>query len=226
MNTQDQFIKDVIEWDVVNWGKCIPFFVENSDGFSGKKALAIGERHGGLSLWLAKHGATVVSTDLKGVSDEAKTMHHRYNVTSLISYEKADLTALKFLDDTFDIVIFKSVLGALRSKENQQKGISEIYRVLKPGGTLFFAENLVASSIHTYLRKRFIKWASYWRNITVDEAQEFSKKFSSFTFKTAGFTGAFGRSEQQRRILGKLDNLLENAVPQKNRYIIFVVCKK
>lgn len=226
MTSGEQFVKDVIEWDVVNWSKCLPFFGRLAGDLTGKKALAIGERHGGLSLWLAYKGAVVTSTDLEGVSGEAKAMHQRYQVTNLITYENADLTSLRYPDSSFDVVMFKSVLGALRSKENQQKGISEIYRVLKPGGVLLFAENLVASPIHTFLRKKFIKWASYWRYITIEEAEELCGMFSSFSFKTAGFTGAFGRSEGQRRMLGKLDGFLEKMVPSKNRYIIFAVCKK
>ncbi|MBK7868049.1 MAG: class I SAM-dependent methyltransferase [Ignavibacteriales bacterium] len=226
MNTRDQFIQDVIEWDVVNWSKCLPFFLENAGDIAGKEALAIGERHGGLSLWLSKQGANVISSDLNGVTPEAREMHKLYGVSHAIKYANADLTSLSYPDNTFDIVMFKSVLGALRSIQNQQKGISEIYRVLKPGGTLLFAENLVASPLHTFLRRKFIKWATYWRYITIDETAILCQKFSSFTYLTAGFTGAFGRSEMQRSFLGKLDSLFEKVVPEKNHYIIFVVCKK
>jgi ubiquinone/menaquinone biosynthesis C-methylase UbiE len=226
LNTQEKFIQDVFEWDVVNWSKCISFFLENAGDLSGKKALAIGERHGGLSLWLAKQGASVISSDLNGVTQEARELHKEYGLANTIKYDNADLTSLPYSDNSFDIVIFKSVLGALRSFENQQKGVSEIHRVLKPGGVLLFAENLVASPLHTFLRQKFIKWAVYWRYLTIDEAAILCNKFSSFTFATAGFIGAFGRSERQRRFLGRLDNFFESAVAAKNHYIIFVVCKK
>ncbi|KAB2907677.1 MAG: class I SAM-dependent methyltransferase [Ignavibacteriales bacterium] len=181
------FITDVIDWDVVNWRKCLPFFEKDNFCFAGKKALAIGEKDGGLSLWLAAKGSSVISTDLNGVSDRAKEKHAAYHLQDKIKYSEQNILSLNYPDETFDIVIFKSVLGALREKEKQQAAINEIRRVLKPGGTLFFAENLVSTSLHTFLRKKFIKWASYWRYITISEAKELCAEFTRVETKTAGF---------------------------------------
>lgn len=176
-------LHDIIEWDVVYWSKGLEYFSGTGYDFNEKYSLAIGERHGGLSLWMALNGASVVSTDLNGVSEEAKKKHTHYGVDKNITYREANVLSLDFPSNTFDVVMFKSVIGALGEKQLQQQAISEIRRVLKPGGVLFFAENLVSSPLHGWLRKKFINWAGYWRYITIQEATGFCGEFSSFSCK-------------------------------------------
>lgn len=219
-------LHDIIEWDVVNWSKGLDYFASTGYDFHEKYSLAIGERHGGLSLWMALNGANVVSTDLNGVSEEAKRKHIRYGVDKKITYREANILSLDFPSSTFDVVMFKSVIGALGKEQLQQQAINEIRRVLKPGGVLFFAENLVSSPIHGWLRKKFINWAGYWRYITVKEASGFCSEFSSFAFSSAGFLGTPGRSESQRRFLGIADTVVEKIVPRRFHYVIFVAAVK
>ena len=42
--------KEIIEWDVINWGKFIDFIESANIDFNGKKVLEVGARDGGLSL--------------------------------------------------------------------------------------------------------------------------------------------------------------------------------
>ncbi len=226
MELSKEAVADIIEWDVVNWSKCLDFFTGSGIVLEGKKALAIGERHGGLSLWLALNGAEVISTDLNGVSEEAKKKHLAYKVEKMISYSEQNILELGYPENTFDIVMFKSVIGALGKKELQQQAISGIRRVLKPGGVLLFAENLVSSPLHGWLRKKFIKWAGYWRYVTHGDVAEFCSEYSQCRTSSAGFLGALGRSESQRKLLGLADNFLEKVIPAKYHYIIFVAATK
>lgn len=124
-------LRDIIEWDVKNWSVILEFWnksINTLDKNNKIKALELGSRNGGLSLWLALNNIETICTDLN-VSIKAKELHTKYKVNNLISYDKVDITDIKFENDTFDIVIFKSVLGALKTKENQIKAINEIYRV-------------------------------------------------------------------------------------------------
>ena len=189
-------------------------------------ALAIGERGGGLSLWLAVNGVFVVSSDLHGVTSDAKVLHKKYNIGNLIKYDKVDVTDIKFKNNSFEIVIFKSVLGALRTKEKQIKAIKEIYRVLKKDGKLFFAENLVGSPVHMYFRKMFIKWSYYWRYIDIIELKEIFKCFKKTQYEAYGFFGAFGRKEWQRYLLSKIDKIINKFIPANYKYIVYGVCEK
>jgi SAM-dependent methyltransferase len=126
--------------------------------------LALGEHNGGLSLWLALMGKQVICSDLENAEKQAMALHERYNVTDKVRYENIDATNIPY-KDKFDIVIFKSMLGGIGKNNNmelQQKVICEIHKALKPGGKLLFAENLRASPLHEFLRKRFISWGRRW----------------------------------------------------------------
>ena len=119
-------------------------------------ALDLGSRNGGLSLFLALRGSQVVCSDLNGPSDNVKKLHQKHSVSSLVSYAAVNVTSIPYPDLYFDVVVFKSVLGALQTYPNQTKMMQEIYRVLRPGGELWFAENLVASPLHMLARKLFV----------------------------------------------------------------------
>ena len=59
--------------------------------------------------------------------------------------------------------------------------------------------------------------------------EEIKHVFSSFEnvkYKTVGFWGTFGRTEKQRHLLSKLDNLFERFIPLKKRYIVFGIAEK
>ena len=164
MKYDNEIIKDVIQWDIKTWSKALPFWKKNFAIKTDMKALAIGEREGGISLWLALQGVSVVCTDYNDFPEETSQLHKRYNVSDRIHYERGiDLADLsKFLPNSFDLVVFKSVLGALSHKEKQQKAFEEMKRVLKPGGAILFAENSKGSKLHSVFRKNFIKWSSYY----------------------------------------------------------------
>ena len=132
-------------------------------------------------------------------------------------------------DDSFDIVCFKSVLGGIGRGDRydrQQKAISEMHRVLKPDGQLFFAENLKGSGVHRFARERFVSWGKDWRYVNLDEVRNLLSGFGDVHLGTYGFFGAFGRNEGQRRLLSKLDSAFMKIIPTKSRYIVFGVGRK
>ncbi len=226
MNSDKNIVKDFFQWDVKNWSKALPVWEKNVDWSKCKNALAIGERDGGLSLWLAKKGINVTCTDLNGPSDAAKKMHELYEVNHLVTYDSANAMELKYPDASFDLVVFKSVIGALSTSENQQKAINEMYRVLKPGGFLIFAENTSASSLHKFARNKFIKWSVYWRYLEIPNDLTFFQPFKYVDKKMTGFFAAFGRSEGQRKFLSYLDGFFNPIIPDKWKYILIGVYQK
>jgi demethylmenaquinone methyltransferase / 2-methoxy-6-polyprenyl-1,4-benzoquinol methylase len=58
-------------------------------------------------------------------------------LTDIISLETGDSEALRFESNTFDAV---TAAYGVRNFENLEKGMTEMYRVLKPGGTLMVLE--------------------------------------------------------------------------------------
>lgn len=216
--------KDVFQWDIRTWSPAADLWKPylGSNGL----ALAIGEREGGLSLWLAKHGYTVQCTDLREFPDETRKLHDRHGVSDRITYAHQDVTSLTYDDAKFDMVMFKSVIGALSTKENQQKAIHEMHRVLKPGGVLLFAENLEGTMLHRSLRKRFVRWDSYWRYLKYRKDLDLFADFSKVEYRYYGCLASFGRSEKARSRMAALDSGMEFIIPRSWRYVLAGACVK
>ncbi len=222
-------IEDIIDWDVSNWSKAIDFWEDAlSQTNENIEALELGGNKGGLSLWLASKGYSVICSDLNSPEENAKELHKKYNLDKKIQYAAIDATAIPF-DNKFDAVAFKSILGGISGggKDHlMQKTIDDIYKSLKPGGVLFFAENLESSAMHRFIRKRFVSWGARWNYLKYKDIEPLFQQFSELNYQTIGFFGTFGRTEKQRRMLSKLDKLLSKLIPQSKKYIVFGTAKK
>ena len=220
-------LSDFVEWDVRNWSAALDFWRANSGKRLAEcRVLEIGADYGGLSLWLASQGARVVSSDLYGVRREAVERHRQSDFGHLIEHRAIDAARIPHREE-FDVVVFKSVLGFFDAKERQAQVLREIHRALKPGGELYFAENLVASPVHMFFRRRAVKWGRSWRYVTIEEMREFLAPFAETRLRTNGFAGTFGRTETQRRLLALTDRLIfDRLVPARWQYILAGVARK
>ncbi len=225
----DDLTKDIVQWDVKSWSKAIVYWDKTIDWSSIQNGLELGGRQGGLSLWLALKGKHIICSDLKDVKETAEELHIKHQVSSLITYEDIDATNIPY-ENQFDVIVFKSIIGGIGGKDNleiKQQVFNEIYKALKPGGKLLFAENLIASPFHRYLRKRFVRWDDYWKYLSINEMNDFLKDFSSVDLKTTGVLGTFGRTEGQRNFLSSVDNLFLNRIcPNSWKYICYGVAVK
>lgn len=230
MLSSSTLLSNVIEWDVRNWGTALRYWARHSrQRLDGCRALEIGGRNGGLSLWLALQGAEVLCSDVRGPGESAVALHRAYGVADRIRYAKLDATSIPY-SECFDLIAFKSVLGAIGSRgrvDRQVAALGQMHHALRQNGELFFAENLAASPVHSYFRRRKRKWGHTWRYVTVSEMLRFLSPFTHVAYHTLGFAGAFGRTESQRRLLGSLDRAFMDAlVPPTWRYIIVGVARK
>ena len=212
---------DILGWDQRNWFTFLEFsqrFLEESP--RGQRAIEVGARRGGLSLFLALQGYAVVCSDLYNPESLARETHRKYGVTGNITYAAVDILNAPYPDHSFDIVMFKSVLGYLKTLEKQRHAVKELHRILKPGGRLLFAENAVGSRLHQYLRSKFITRTPHWRFVTGDEVKEMSSIFSQVIIDRFGFAGLLGWNEKVRNILGVFDSFIVPFTPPGWRYII------
>ena len=76
--------------------------------------------------------------------ERAFRLFESHGVECGINYSRADVTDLPFACEQFDVVSFKSLLGAAGrygGVDSQKRVLAEAHRVLKPNGVLLFAEN-------------------------------------------------------------------------------------
>lgn len=223
----DVSVADFIEWDVRNWSASLDYWKSNStQDLSQCSVLEIGTGYGGLSLWLALQGARVTCSDVNGPQEVAIKLHRSRGVSHLITYESIDATNIPYRN-RFDVICFKSTLGAINDRELQAKAINEMHKALKVGGELFFAENLTASAMHRFFRRKFVQWGRLWRYVSIEEMKEFLSQFSTVSTCAIGFAGTLGRSERQRSSLGVVDRLFfDHVIPEQWKYILIGVAKK
>ena len=225
----DNLLAEIIQWDVRTWSKALHYWDAQVDWNNIENALELGGRQGGLSLWIALKGKKITCSDLSNISKTAAQLHSKHNCTSLITYQDIDATNIPY-ENHFDLIVYKSILGGLGKSTNfekQQRAINEIYKSLKPGGKMLFAENISASQLHHFLRKRFTDWADYWQYFSLNDFKDFTKEFNSVHIRTNGFLATFGRNEKQRKLLSNFDDYFFNRLcPDNWKYMAYGIAVK
>ncbi len=105
----------------------------------GSRVLDVGCGVGATPCKLARNlGCRVTGVDLHpGMVARSRERAAREGVEDLVDFERADVQALPFADETFDAVITESVLAFA---EDKAKAVSECRRVTRPGGYIGFNE--------------------------------------------------------------------------------------
>ncbi len=143
-----QVVADVLQWDVRNWSEALRFWERSVEWRQVHNCLELGGREGGLSLWLALHGKNVVCSDYEDTRERAREHHQKYQLGANIEYATIDAVSIPY-ENHFDVIAFKSMLGAVgggNDKQRQQLAIDQMHKALKPGGFLLFAENMAGSA--------------------------------------------------------------------------------
>ncbi len=86
----------------------------------------------------------IIGIDIsEGMLKVAREKINKLKIDNIINLQFGDAEALKFEDNSFDVV---SVAYGIRNFENLNKGLSEIFRVLKPKGKFIILETSVPSN--------------------------------------------------------------------------------
>ena len=233
-----ELMGDILEWDVRNWSRALAFWDGEARAIAAEKpgfsVLDIGARGGGISLYWALLGADVLCSEITGEFDQARALHAKYGVADRVRYEALD--AANVLDkpfpyrEAFDVITFKSVLGGVGVGDdtlfNQVAMFENIYNALKPGGRLFFCENLIGSPLHMRARAMLTDHVGSWHYVTVGKALALADRFESVDYRTFGYFGLFARSGALSAAASALDARIEGFTKPQNHYILSAICKK
>lgn len=108
--------------------------------FSPQYILDIATGTGDLAISMQKklHPISIKGVDIsEGMMDIARKKALKEGLQNQISFEYQDCTSLTITDNTFDAV---TASFGVRNFEDIEKGLTEMYRVMKPGGHLMILE--------------------------------------------------------------------------------------
>ena len=162
---------------------------------------------GDLVLALAKLNAKkIIGLDISpGMLEIGKKKVLAQNLTDRIKMQLSDSEALHYEDNSFAAV---TVAFGVRNFENLDKGLLEIFRVLKPKGTLVILETAVPKN---YFLKTF--YMLYTQNIMPFIGKLFSKDRSAYKYLSDS-AAAFPHGEVFNNILRKNGFIEVEDLPQ------------
>jgi SAM-dependent methyltransferase len=229
-----QLMRDIVTWDVRTWSTAVLFWESVLDGLEpGRplRCLEIGAGPGGPSLWLALQGHDVLCTNWEATEAQAGPLHERYRasgpIAGRIEYADVDATQIPF-ENEFDLVVFKSVIGGVGTKADQDRAMQGIRRALKPGGTLLFAENLRGTLLHRLVRAiAYRVRGTSWRYVTVKELAPHLAQYAAHDVRVTGVLSMFGLRERMRNALaGADDRVFNRLVPRDWHYVSYGTATK
>lgn len=225
----DELTQDVLSWDTRTWAKAAVLWEDRLASWDEElDCLEVGAGPGGPALLLALKGHRVTCSNWSNTREQASPLHERYGVSDRMSYEDIDVVNIPYTEK-FDVIVFKSVLGGLHEHGKSSKdAMGEIYRALKPGGRLIFAENLRGTVFHRLARAiAYRVRRAQWRFTTEKEMRDLLEPFAHYEMQTTGVLALFGVTEGQRRFLARLDDAgLNRIVPASWRYVAYGVATK
>ena len=128
---------------------CIQLYVDTLSGESieGKDVLEVGSGRGGGSAWLAKnlHPESMIGIDLAAEAVAFCQRTHCVAGANNLQYKQGSADQLPLDDASIDMVIN---VESCHHYPSMEKFLAEVYRVLRPGGTLGLTDYRRAGELH------------------------------------------------------------------------------
>ena len=105
-------------------------------------------------LIVGRNGAVVGVDIVPEMIDRAENHRRLLNIDN-IDFQQTSGENLHFADHAFEVAISNGAINLIPDKE---AALSEIFRVLKPGGRLMVADQIAAGSVQNDLKARLANW--------------------------------------------------------------------
>jgi len=151
---------------------------------------------GDLAIAMAKStDAKITGFDLSaGMLEVGRKKVEEQNLQNRIEMIQGDAENMPFEDNSFDVI---TVAFGVRNFENLEKGLNDIYRVLKPGGKFIILE---FSQPESFPMKQL--YSFYSRTVLPRIGKKISKDQSAYTYLPDSVQ-AFPYGEEMKKILKK-----------------------
>ncbi|MEW7279968.1 bifunctional demethylmenaquinone methyltransferase/2-methoxy-6-polyprenyl-1,4-benzoquinol methylase UbiE [Aquimarina sp. 2201CG1-2-11] len=188
----------------VKWRKKVVKFVGNSKP---NRILDVATGTGDLAITLSKTGAKeIIGLDIStGMLEIGKQKIAANNLSPVITMVQGDSENLPYQDNYFDAI---TVAFGVRNFENLEKGLSEIFRVLRPGGVFVVLETSLPTK--TPYKQGF---KVYSTKILPLIGKLFSKDKSAYSYLSKS-AAAFPYGEAFNNILKKIGFIDVRDTPQ------------
>ncbi|WP_214228529.1 bifunctional demethylmenaquinone methyltransferase/2-methoxy-6-polyprenyl-1,4-benzoquinol methylase UbiE [Pedobacter sp. B4-66] len=138
----------------------------------------------------------IIGVDIsEGMLDVARKKINERNLQHVFSVQTGDSEGLQFSDDHFDAI---TVAFGVRNYENLEKGLADMYRVLKPGGKIVILE---FSKPRNFPIKQGYNF--YFKHVTPTLGKIFSKDNRAYCYLPES-VAAFPDGEDFIRLMDKV----------------------
>ncbi|CEN43963.1 bifunctional demethylmenaquinone methyltransferase/2-methoxy-6-polyprenyl-1,4-benzoquinol methylase UbiE [Capnocytophaga canis] len=185
---------------VISWGSDIKwrkFVVEKVAELRPQKVLDVATGTGDLAIALTEiDGVKVVGLDIsEGMLTVGREKIAKKQLSNRVELILGDSENLPFADNYFDAV---TVAFGVRNFENLEKGLSEIFRVIRPGGRLVVLETSVPEKFP--FRQGYFAYTKFVMPLI---GKVFSKDRSAYTYLSKS-ASAFPYGKKFKTILEKI----------------------
>jgi len=184
-----------LSWDIDKWWR--RYAIGRLKPYSPQSILDIATGTGDFAILAAQtlHPNSLVGADIsEGMMEIGRQKVKALGLVNVVSFQKEDCLNLSFADDTFDAVI--AAFG-IRNFQDLDRGLSEMCRVLRPGGHLCVVE--LTTPVHFPMKQLF---NIYSRTVLPIYGRLVSRDASAYSYLTASIA-AFPQGETMMDILRK-----------------------